>query len=438
MTWLQRYRLRHFLRFSFWTAPVVWMMAAVIAVRTVRWLDQQTGWAWLAFSPEGARQLLGGLSSSMLTFIVFAVSALLLAVQLASGQLTSRIIALVFSARIVKVSIGVFVFAYMFALAVLGRIEDQHVPQLLVSAAVLSNMVSIGVFFWFVQQVGTQLRPVSVLQELWRAGQLTIDGVYPHTLESAPPSSLSIRPEALPPSSQLIEHLGNSGTFLAFSAQGLAAAAQKADCVIELLPRVGDFVSRGDPLFRVYTAGRPIEASALHQMVAFGPERTLEQDPAFAFRIMVDIAARALSPAINDPTTAVLALDQLHRLLRYVGQKQLDSGRVYDEHSALRLLYSTPQWEDFVALSVSEIRLFGAGSLQIPRRLQAMLEHLIAVLPASRAPALRQELSLLHSTVARDYLEPEDRRRAETSDRQGIGGSSIVNHLMPQKAIHNL
>ena len=204
------------------------------------------------------------------------------------------------------------------------------------------------------------------------------------------------------------------------------AAAQQADCVIELLPQVGDFVTRDDPLFRVYPANSDIDEAALHHMVAFGPERTMEQDPAFAFRIMVDIAARALSPAMNDPTTAVLALDQLHRLLRYIGQKQLDSGRVFDGQGKLRLLYSTPQWEDFVMLAVSEIRLFGASSLQVPRRLQAMLEHLIAVLPEARTPALRQELALLHSAVERAYLEAEDRRRAETSDRQGIGGSSLL------------
>ena len=151
----------------------------------------------------------------------------------------------------------------------------------------------------------------------------------------------------------------------------------------------------------------------------------MEQDPGFAFRIMVDIAERALSPAINDPTTAVLALDQLHRLLRYVGQKQLGPGRVSDGQGTLRLLYPTPQWEDFVMLAVSEIRLFGASSLQIPRRLRAMLEHLIAVLPEARTPALRQEVVLLHSAVERGYLEAEDRRRAETGDRQGIGGSSL-------------
>jgi uncharacterized membrane protein len=209
----------------------------------------------------------------------------------------------------------------------------------------------------------------------------------------------------------------------------LVAAAQQAECVIELLPQVGDFVARDDPLFRVYPADSDIDEAAVHQMVAFGPERTMEQDPAFAFRIMVDIAARALSPAINDPTTAVLALDQLHRLLRYIGQKQLDSGRVFDGQGKLRLLYPTPQWEDFVMLAVSEIRLFGASSLQVPRRLQAMLEHLMAVLPEVRTLALRQELALLHSAVEHAYLEAEDRRRAETSDRQGIGGSSAATNV---------
>jgi uncharacterized membrane protein len=425
MTWLQRYRLRHFLQFSFWFVPMGAIVAALFAVRAVRWLDDQTGWSWFAFTEAGARGVLDSLSSSMLTFIVFAVSALLLAVQLASGQLTPRIIALVFALRRVKLSVGVFVFAYTFTLGALGRVEQQHVPQLLVFLTVFSNLSSIIIFFWFVQQIGMSLRPVAILEGLWERGRQVIDSVYPSAFNLMAPASPLLDRQALPKPARIIEYAGNSGTFLAFSIQDLVAAAQQAECVIELLPQVGDFVSRGDPLFRVYPADRHIDEAALHHMVAFGPERTMEQDPGFAFRIMVDIAARALSPAVNDPTTAVLALDQLHRLLRYIGLKQLDPGRVSDRQGTLRLLYPTPQWEDFVMLAVSEIRLFGASSLQVPRRLQAMLEHLIAILPEARIPALRQELALLHNVVERVYVEVEDRRRAETSDRQGIGGSSL-------------
>jgi uncharacterized membrane protein len=424
ITWLQRYRLRHFLRFSFWSVPVGWLGAALLVVRAVRWLDQQTSWTWFDYTAEGARAVLSGLSTSTLTFIVFAVSALLVAVQLASSQLTPRIIAFVFTRRLVQVSVGVFVFAYTFALAALGRIEEPHVLQLLVCLAVLSNLISMVLFFWFVQQVGTSLRPVAILQSLEAAGRRVIDSVYPSALEPTPPPDPPLAPVGLPAPSRTIAHIGTSGTFLAFGVQALVAAAQQAECVIELLPQVGDFVAHGEPLFRIAPVDRHVAESDLHQMVAFGPERTLEQDPAFAFRIMVDIAARALSAAINDPTTAVLALDQLHSLLHYVGQKQLDPGRVCDGHGQLRLLYPTPQWEDFVALAVIEIRLFGTGSLQIPRRLRAMLEQLIAVLPAARTPVLQQELALLHSAVARAYPEVADRQRAETSDRQGIGGAA--------------
>src|SRR5262245_50439499 len=130
MTWLQRYRLRHFLRFSFWSVPLGSILAALFAARTVRWLGEQSGWTWFGFTEAGARGILDSLASSMLTFIVFAVSALLLAVQLASGLLTPRIIALVFSLRRVKISVSIFVFAYTFTLGVLSRVEQQHVPQL--------------------------------------------------------------------------------------------------------------------------------------------------------------------------------------------------------------------------------------------------------------------------------------------------------------------
>src|SRR5215510_7519436 len=110
MTWLQRYRLRHFLRFSFWLVPLGSILVALVAARMVRWLSDQTGWSWFGFTEAGARGILESLAASMLTFIVFAVSALLLAGQLTSGQLTPRIIALVFSLRRVKISVSIFAF----------------------------------------------------------------------------------------------------------------------------------------------------------------------------------------------------------------------------------------------------------------------------------------------------------------------------------------
>jgi uncharacterized membrane protein len=208
---------------------------------------------------------------------------------------------------------------------------------------------------------------------------------------------------------------------MAFGAADLARLAERADAVVELLPQVGDFVATGGPLFRV--AGGAVSPDALRGCVAIGPERTLEQDPRFVFRILVDIASKALSPGINDPTTAVQALDQIQHLLEFLGRRHLDEGRVRDRAGNLRLVYGTPDWADFVMLAVSEVRQFGAGSLQVDRRLRAMLEHLLEVLPDERRPPLRQELALLGNAVEREFQDEEDRRRARVADYQGVGAS---------------
>jgi len=423
VTWLRRYHLRHFAAHSFWIVPALAMVAAVPVMRLVLWLDMRTQWRWFGFSVEGAQAILGGLSSSMLTFIVFAVSGLLLAVQIASGQLTPRIISLVFARPVLRVSVGIFVFAYTFTLSALGRIETVRVPELLVMVAVLLTLVSIAVFFWFVQQLGTGLRPVFILQSLWETARAVVERVYPHLLDAGGDTGPAAAVAVVDGTPRTVAHTGASGTFLAFGTRELVALARSGGCVIELIPQVGDFVAHGDPLFRIHPGSARVDEDALYDCVAFGPERTLEQDPAFAFRIMVDIASRALSPAVNDPTTAVVAIDQIHRLLAYVGQRNLDTGPVRDDAGHVRLVYATPDWEDFVALAVSEIRAFGAGSIQVPRRLRAMLEHLAAVLPASRAAAVRRELTLLERAVDRQYVDDEDRRRARHPDRQGLGGS---------------
>jgi uncharacterized membrane protein len=154
-------------------------------------------------------------------------------------------------------------------------------------------------------------------------------------------------------------------------------------------------------------------------------ERTLEQDPAFAFRVIVDIADKALSPAINDPTTGVLAIDQIQFLLQEVGKRDLTAGTVSDVNGNVRLVYRIPDWEDFVLLGVAEIRHYGAGSMQIMRRLRAMLEDLIKFLPADRAPLLQEQLELLHATVKREFDDPRDREQAEIPDSQGLGGRLV-------------
>ncbi len=223
------------------------------------------------------------------------------------------------------------------------------------------------------------------------------------------------------------------GVVLACDVPGLVTLAKRADCVIRMVPQVGDFVAAGVPLFRIHPGGTRLPTDALRQSVCVGDERTLEQDPTFVFRILVDIASKGLSPAINDPTTAVLAIDQVHHLLRSVGTRHLDEGRVLDASGQLWLVYRTPDWEDFVELAVTEIRHVGGQSIQVARRLRAMLENLIQTLPESRAHLLCRELTLLHRSAERFFTEPEDRALAEVSGLQGMAGS--LRHAKADKRV---
>jgi uncharacterized membrane protein len=133
--------------------------------------------------------------------------------------------------------------------------------------------------------------------------------------------------------------------------------------------------------------------------------------------------------AINDPTTAVIAIDQLHRLLRSVGNRNLRTDELLDHSGKLRVVSRTPNWEDFVHLAFTEIRCYGTQSMQIARRLRAMVENLIETLPKHRHPILIEQLNILDRDIERSFVYPEDRVLARVGDSQGLGGASGVGEL---------
>ncbi len=441
MTWLRRYRIRHYFGNSIWALPVLATLAAVAAVRLLHWLEVDIDDWQSPVHPDTARAVLGTIAASLLTSVVFVCSALLVAVQLVSAQLTPRVITLVFRDPVTRLSLTLFAFMFTFALASLLRITTT-VPVLTAPVAVYGSLASLAVFFFLIDHLGRALRPSGVVRAAARAGREVIESVYPRLLGGPPgegPPAAGSVPLGAPTATVTSPA---DGVVLAFDQAGLVALARRADCVIVMVPQVGDHVAAGDPLFRIYQGGAegsggaasraapegparlagPTEA-ALGGSIAVGQERTLEQDPTFAFRILVDVAIKGLSPAINDPTTAVLALDQIQYLLRVVGNRHLDDGLARDDTGRLRLVYPTPDWEDFVYLAVTEIRHCGSPSIQIARRLGAMLEALIQVVPAGRGVLLRQELALLHRSAERAFVEPEDRALAEVHDFQGVGGT---------------
>jgi uncharacterized membrane protein len=422
MTWLQRYKLRNFLRSSLWLVPMLSGLFAIIFHRLVWKFDLWTQWPLFGYTQESARLIVGAISAAMLSFIVFLMTMIFIALQVAVGQLTPRIIAFVFRTRAIKVSLGIFTFTYMFSVMALGRLENQ-VPELVVLLTILFSSVSIGVFLFFVDYMGKSLRPISICEKLADMATDAIETVYPVLLthkKDIGSKSLTSEWGAI---ACTINHESGSGILLAFDADGLARVAARHNCMIRMIPQVGDFVSSGDPLFSIYQGGESLKYDELRMSVVFGVERTVEQDPGFVFRIIVDIAIKALSPAINDPTTAVSCIDQLQRLLRRVGQRDLGDGKIMDSQGIIRVVFPTPDWEDYVHLAASEINHYGAESIQVVRRLRAMLTDLLEYLPERRTAVIKTRLDLLDLSVARNFIDPVERELAMLGDYKGVGGA---------------
>jgi len=471
MDWNQRYTIKSYILGSLWLAPFVavvfhWLFVRVMAavegwLMRAGWIDQTT--AFMGLGMTGARTTLDTIATANLSFLVFTFGSLLVAIQIAGGQYTPRIIAttLLRDNRI-RVIVSYLVFTWLFANRTASTMGDQTVHQFALFIAGGLGLGSVAVFLYMIDYAARFLRPVSIVARVANAGLAVIESLYPHQtrrehqvdesrgsasgeqaegilrrlgglvgLAAAPrgypESTTSARADETPAGpaapDRIVAHAGKSGVVLAVDLPGLAEAARRAMGTIEFVPQVGDFVAVDEPLFRLYGGAAAIDDHVLLTSVAFGIERTIEQDPTFALRILVDIAIKALSPAINDPTTAVLAIDQLHRMLRQAGLRHLHDDHVRDRFGTVRLVFRTPNWQDFVHLACTEIRHCGVGSVQVVRRMRSLLENLMHTLPPHRHAELSQQLDLLDRAVGGHYTFAEDLALARIPDAQGLGGS---------------
>ena len=423
MAWNRWYAFRSYLRSSLWIVPFVALLFEQVAFRIIYALDVRSTWlpAW-PLGTQGTQTALETIITLMVSFIVFTFGSLLVAVQVASGQLTPRIIATtLLRDNVIRYTVGLFVFTLLFAIGTVARIET-NVPHLLVWVTAILGLGSLMAFLFLIDYAARLLRPVSIVWLVGEKGRSVIESVYPTPIKNT--DALPPQHQRLGPPDRVISHQGKSAIVLAVNLNALVAEAKRVKGVIKVVPRVGSFVSRDELVFLVYGPTDALDEAKLRGSIAFGPERTIEQDSTFAFRVIVDIAIRALSKAINDPTTAVLAIDQLQRLLRLVGGRDLHDEQIMDGTGRLRVIFPTPNWEDFVQLAFREIRLYGAENFQIARRLRAMVNNLVDILPESRQPALRLELELLDRAIETLYTQPEDLAVARVPDTQGLGGSS--------------
>jgi len=370
---------------------------------------------------DTARDVLSATATGMIAFTGFVLSGVLLVVQFAAGSYSPRLVLWFRRDHLIKHAIGIFLAAFVFALVALRRLDEPGSdisPDITVGIALLLLVGSCVLFLALLQRVTDRLRPRALYAAVTREGIRATRQIYPAALDEGHAAE---RAEWAVADPQPVRNPGKPGVVASFDRDALLAAAVQAGATIELVLAVGEYARPHADLLRVH-GGPAADPGALARHVHIAGERTTEQDPAFAMRIVVDTAIRALSPAVNDPTTAVHALDVLEVLVAELAGRDLHASLARDGTGAVRVVWHSPSWDDVLDLAFDEIRGYGASSLQVARRLRAVLEDLLASTPPQRHAALRERIARLDAAVLTAYpAGSPERALAQVADRMGLG-----------------
>ncbi|MEU9951408.1 DUF2254 domain-containing protein [Streptomyces sp. NPDC047939] len=421
--------LRERLRETFWFAPtltlvcavVLWLVASAVDEQIVAYLQDEGAYdeiSDLVSIAEDTKTIVVTVSSAMMTFIGVVFSISLVAVQMASGQLTPRVVRIFVRSRISKLTLSVFLATFVFSLLVLSSYESTADPRRVVSVPFVQSILTavlVGLsLLLFIAYVSSTLRLMQVGPVVDR---ITRDSF--HVLRRMPVGGPQ-EEEVLPAESGQIPHAGRAGVLRDVNVARLVRVARRQGVVLRLIPRLGDFVVPGTPVLAVHGGDAPGPHS-LRYTVWVGVERTLHQDLAFGLRQLSDIALRALSPAVNDPTTAVQCLDRIVQFLAAVATLPLGVVHHRDRKGAVRLVQDVPGWADLVDLGFEEIRRCATDSPQVTRRLLAGIDDLVALAGPERQGPLLRHRALLVQAVERTVPDAAEREFALLPDRQGIG-----------------
>jgi uncharacterized membrane protein len=422
ISWATRFRTAEYLRGSLWVVPLLGGVAGAVLGSVEHTVENAvtlpTSWQ---YSESTASTLLAAIIGAEAALTGFVVTVSVLVIQMATETFSARYMRVWYRDRLQKTVLALLVGTLAFAFALLQRVEGDFVPNLGVTVAGFLVIFNLLVFLVFLDHFVHRLRPVAVAALVGQRGLRAFQDTLGRRNDRR--GGTQMPPVAGPPG--LVIRADRPGAIQALDVRGLVRWASTHDCLVMLPHSVGDFVPRGVPLITVWGPATRGDADRLRGMVVLGLERTIEQDPAFAIRIMVDVANKALSPAVNDPTTAVQVINYLAEILRAIGSSDLETrAELRDSRGIVRLVVSTPRWEDYLSLAVMEIREYGAESVQVMRRLRAMLEELRDVVRPEHVPAVDEELARLSTTVNRSFVDSVDLDRAGVADRQGVGGPS--------------
>jgi uncharacterized membrane protein len=423
VSWSTAFRLRQFARGSLWLQPLEGCLLGVLLGSVVVRVDESVHLpSFWSYTPSTASTLLSAIVGAMAALTGFVVTVTVLVVQMATGTFSARYLRLWYRDRMLKILLALLIGTLSYSFTLLRRVEGSFVPNLGVSIAGFLVVINLLLFVVFLDRFLHRLRPVAVAEQV--ANYVHRDFEHYATFLAEPDVFSGVFDPADEQPTLVVRSV-KPGAIQAIDVRGLAGWAREHDCLVVIRHQIGDFVPADARLIETYGGALPGTRAEgkLRTMIVLGGERTLEQDPAFAMRIIVDIANRALSSAINDPTTAVQALNHLSDVLRLIGTTDLSQSR-WRAHSAVRtgLVIPARRWEDYLMLGVTEIREYGRAAIQVVRRMRAMLEELCNEVRAEHRPAVEEELARLEVTVTRAFADSVDLDRAKTPDPQGIGG----------------
>jgi uncharacterized membrane protein len=374
---------------SSWGIPAVYVVAAAVTSTTFPRFESRLFPGLVSeLSVSAAVAIYSSIASGMIALTAIVFSLAFVMVQFSATAYSPRLVLWIARDPVVSHSLGVFTATFLYGLGSISGVDrtgSGKVPAISVWVEFALLMASVGMFVVLIQRIGL-LQINRMLAFIGDQGRAVITTIYP-PLKLAIATTGKGEFRTSPPIQTLL-YRGRPRSVQAVQVTSLTNLARAFGGVIEMAVAVGDTVVESMPLLRVF-GGQIIGERKLRDGVDLGDGRTFEQDPKYAIRLLVDIAIKALSPAINDPTTAVQALDQIEDLLLRLGQRHLEVGTFRDSDGNLRLVVPFPTWDDLLRLAFDEICSYGATSVQVMRRLNALVTDLTTAVPEERRPAVR-------------------------------------------------
>jgi uncharacterized membrane protein len=422
---------------SLWFLPSVMLCAAVaLAVALVELQgvvtdDLSAHWPRLfGAGANGARAMLAAIATSMITVTGVVFSITVVALSLATSQYSPRLLRNFMSDRPTQAVLGAFVSIFAYCLIVLRTIrspdEGDFVPSIAVLGGVVMAFVGVGLLVYYVHHVASSIQVSSVLSRISTETAAAIDRLFPASIgEPAPATTAAGAPGAI---EWAIVRAGETGYLVGVDGDELLARAQRRDLVVRIVPQVGDYLVEGLPLLEVPSGAgmHRDEAKKLAACVTIAAQRTVHQDAPFGFQQIVDVALKALSPSVHDPSTAITCIDHLGALLFRLADRPTPAPCRADKSGTPRVIAKGPDYASLVALSFDAITHHVGSHGVVYARLIDTIGYLADVTSsAERRVALARQIRALVERIGSADLTADSREALARAARRVLATLAV-------------